>query len=119
MPALPQTVTDATNDIYNNTQITNMKPDFGMIDVYGNAYKLLSGQIDSLGNPPPYQVSSLILNNPFTAANSSPLAATIQQNLNPAVYDVGWADVGDSMTGDFPSAHTLASTIDALTYAVL
>ena len=57
-----------------------MKSDFGISpNIYGHAYGLLPGQIDSLGNPPPYQVSAAIQNNPFTAANSSALAAQNQQ----------------------------------------
>ena len=37
-----------------------MKPYFGADNVYGHAYGLLPGQIDTVGNPPPYQVSAAI-----------------------------------------------------------
>ena len=115
-PALPQNVTDATTDIENNSQIDAMKPYFGAVNSYGIAYGLLPGQTDSLGNPPPYQVSSAILNNPFTPANSSLLAYQNQQTLG--AYNINWA-LGDSQVGDFPSAHTWLGTIDAITYAIL
>jgi autotransporter-associated beta strand protein len=114
-PALPSNVTDATNDIENNSQIDAMKPYFGAVNSYGIAYGLLPGQTDSLGNPPPYQVSSAILNNPFTPANSSLLA---YQNQQTPGANINWA-LGDSQIGDFPSAHTWLGTIDAITYAIL
>jgi len=115
-PALPSLVAAAVNDVGANNQIVAMKPYFGAVDVYGQAYGLLPGQTDTLGNPPPYQVSYAIFSNPFTAANSSPLAYQLQQTPNS--YGANWA-LGNSQTGDFPSAHTMASTIDALTYAIL
>ena len=104
-------------EIFDNTQLDALKSDFGAVNVYQHAYGLLPGQIDSLGNPPPYQVSAAIYNNPFTAANSSPLAAQNQQM--PGAFGINWQDQGDSMIGDFPSGHTLISTITSLTYAVL
>ena len=61
-------------------------------------------------------MSSAILDNPFTPANSSLLAYQNQQT--PGLYGVNWA-LGNSQVGNFPSAHTMASTIDALTYAIL
>ncbi len=115
-PALPSPVANAVSDVEKNNQINAMKPIFGTANVYGKAYALLPGQTDSLGNPPPYQVSSAILDNPFTPANSSLLAYHNQQTHG--VYGVNWA-LGNSQIGNFPSAHTMASTIDALTYAIL
>jgi outer membrane autotransporter protein len=116
-PALPDSVAKAVSDVDGNSQINAMKPTFGEANVYGNAYyPMLPGQTDTLGNPPPYQVSSDILDNPFTPANSSLLAYQNQQT--PGLYSVNWA-LGDSQIGNFPSAHTMASTIDALTYAIL
>ena len=115
-PALPGSVANAVNDVENNSQINAMKLAFGTANVYGNAYTLLPGQTVSFGNPPPYQVSSAILDNPFTPANSSLLAYQNQQT--PGLYGVNWA-LGSSQGGSFPSAHTMASTIDALTYAIL
>ncbi|HTI80320.1 MAG TPA: autotransporter domain-containing protein, partial [Acetobacteraceae bacterium] len=116
-PTPPGSVTAAVTDIYDNTQLDALKTDFGAVNVYQHAYGLLPGQIDSLGNPPPYQVSAAIYANPFTAANSSPLAAQNQQT--PGAFGINWLVQGDSMTGDFPSGHTLISTITSLTYAVL
>jgi subtilase-type serine protease len=116
-PPPPGSVTAAVTDIFNNTQLDALKTDFGTVNVYQHAYGLLPGQIDSLGNPPPYQVSAAIFANPFTAANSSPLAVQNQQTTG--AFGINWLVQGDSMTGDFPSGHTLISTITSLTYAVL
>jgi len=115
-PALPPSIANAVGDVDNNSQINAMKPTFGEANVYGNFYTFVQGQSDTLGNPPPYQVSSAILDNPFTPANSSLLAYQNQQT--PGLYGVNWA-LGNSQIGNFPSAHTMASTIDALTYAIL
>jgi outer membrane autotransporter protein len=114
-PALPASIDAAVVDIISNAQIFAIKPAFGAADVYTHAYGLLPGQTDSLGNPPPYQVSNAILSHPFTPANSSLLAYQAQQT---PLYAVNWA-LGDSGVGDFPSAHTLLSGITALTWAVL
>ena len=114
-PALPSSVAIAVVDILGNAQIVAIKPAFGTADVYTRAYGLLPGQTDSLGNPPPYQVSNAILSHPFTPANASLLAYQAQQT---PLYGVNWA-LGDSGVGDFPSAHTLLSGITALTWAVL
>ena len=59
-PALPPSIANAVNDVDSNSQINAMKPTFGATNVYGNAYTLLPGQSDTVGNPPPYQVSSAI-----------------------------------------------------------
>src|ERR1019366_4137708 len=107
-PPLPASISAAVLDINNNTQINAMKPYFGTVNIYGKAYGLLPGQSDSLGNPPPYQVSSAILNNPFTPANSSVLAYQTQQTTIGG-YNANW-QLGNSNTGDFPSAHTMAAT---------
>jgi autotransporter-associated beta strand protein len=114
-PALPPSVAAAVNDVEDNNQIDAMKPTFGDANVYGHAYTLLPGQTDTLGNPPPYQVSYAIFSDPFTPANSSLLAYLNQQT---PLSNVNWA-LGNSGIGNFPSAHTMASTIDALTYAIL
>ena len=114
-PALPAPISLATVDILRNAQIVGIKPSFGSVDVYTRAYGLLPGQTDSLGNPPPYQVSSAILSHPFTPANSSLLAYQAQQT---PTYGVNWV-LGDSGVADFPSAHTLLSGITSLTWAVL
>jgi subtilase-type serine protease len=120
-PDLPASVAAAVQAITFNAQLDNLKSDFGMSpNVYGHAYNLLPGQIDSLGNPPPYQVSAAIHNNPFTAANSSAFAAQNQQT--PGTLMVNWqglAPGSDSMVSDFPSAHTMLATFDAITAAVL
>ena len=81
--------------------------------------RTVAGQVDSTGNPPPYQVSAAIHDNPFTAANSSPLAAANQQTNNG--YGVNWLGQGGSDTkiGDYPSAHTMLSTFNSMTFAVL
>lgn len=118
-PELPVFIADAVQAVTDNAQVVAMKPFFGKADVYGHAYHLLPGQVDSTGNPPPYQVSAAIHDNPFTAANSSPLAAANQQTNNG--YGVNWQGQGgsDSKIGDFPSAHTMLSTFNAMTFAVL
>ena len=59
-----------------------MKPYFGGppgYDTYGSYYGYVSGQSDSVGNPPPYQMSQWIFDHPFTPANSSYLAWQNQQ----------------------------------------
>ncbi len=58
-------------------------------------------------------MSAAIYDNPFTAANSSPLAEQNQQT--PGAFGINWQIQGNSMTGDFPSAHTMIGTIDAIT----
>ncbi len=118
-PALPSSVTAMVGDISNNIQIDAMKPYFGGPpghDTYGSYYGYVSGQSDSVGNPPPYQVSQWIFDHPFTPANSSYLAWQIQQTQG--AYGANW-QLGDSKIGDFPSAHTMASTINAIPYAIL
>lgn len=115
-PPSPASVANAVNDILNNQQITALKPYFGNVNIYGKTYGLVRGQTDTLGNPPPYQVSSAILLNPFTPANSSLLAYQNQQT--PGAFGVNWS-LGDSGIADFPSGHTLISTIMAQTYEVL
>ena len=112
---IPTLVTNAVADIVNDAQLDAMKPYFGKPDIYGTAYGYLPGQSDTLGNSPPYQVSAAIANNPFTAVNSSALAAANQQDV---AGGVNWQE-GDSNVGNFPSGHTLGSSIDALTYAIL
>ncbi len=116
-PALPASVAAAVNDIGSSAQLNLMKISFGAVNVYGNYYGLLPGQIDSVGNPPPYQVSAAIHNNPFTAANASPLAYQNQQTQG--AFGINWQDQTDSQIGDFPSAHTIWGTANALTFAVL
>ena len=115
-PPSPASVANAVNDILNNQQITALKPYFGNVNIYGKTYGLVRGQTDTLGNPPPYQVSSAILLNPFTPANSSLLAYQNQQT--PGAFGVNWS-LGNSGIADFPSGHTLISTIMAQTYEVL
>ncbi|MDR3536168.1 MAG: autotransporter domain-containing protein [Acetobacteraceae bacterium] len=115
-PDLPASVAAAGIAMIANAQLDAMKPYFGTVNTYG-AYGLVPGQTDPLGNPPPYQVSSAILNNPFTAANSSALAAQNQQPPGGS-YGVNWV-LGDSNTADFPSAHTMLATFNAITFAVL
>ena len=112
---LPLSINTAVTDINGYAQLSAMKPYFGTPDIYGNAYGYLPGQTDTLGNPPPYQVSAAIASNPFTAANSSALAAAYQQTN---VAGVNW-QLGNSATGDFPSGHTLGSSIYALAFAIL
>ena len=120
-PALPAPVAAAVDAITSNAQLDNVKSDFGISpNIYGHAYGLLPGQIDSLGNPPPYQVSAAIQNNPFTAANSSAFAAQNQQTQGSLM--VNWQGLvpgTDSMIADFPSAHTMLATFDAITAAIL
>jgi subtilase-type serine protease len=115
--ALPLSVGAAVNDIGNSAQLNLMKMSLGAVNVYGNYYGLLPGQIDSVGNPPPYQVSAAIHNNPFTAANSSPLAYQNQQTQG--AFGINWQDQTDSQIGDFPSAHTIWGTVNAITFAAL
>ncbi len=88
-PALPSAVEDAVAAIAGNSQVDAMKPYFGMAKIYDKAYGLLPGQVDSTNNPPPYQSSSLIQSNPFTATNSSAFAAANQQTSG--AYGVNWA----------------------------
>ncbi len=120
-PDAPASVQAALEAITFNAQLNNIKADFGISpNVYGHAYTLLPGQIDSFGNPPPYQVSAAIHNNPFTAANSSAFAAQNQQT--PGTLNVNWQGQtpgSDSQIADFPSAHTMLATFDAITAAVL
>ena len=120
-PDAPASVQAALEAITFNAQLNNIKADFGISpNVYGHAYTLLPGQIDSLGNPPPYQVSAAIHNNPFTAANSSAFAAQNQQT--PGTLNVNWQGQtpgSNSQIADFPSAHTMLATFDAITAAVL
>ena len=115
-PALPRWVASAVDDVENNNQIDAMKPTFGTANVYGKAYTLLPGQSDSLGNPPPYQVSK---SDPGQSIHAGQLVASrVPNQQTPGLYGVNWA-LGNSEIGNFPSAHTMASTIDALTYAIL
>jgi subtilase-type serine protease len=120
-PDAPASVRAALEAITFNAQLNNIKGDFGLSpNVYGHAYTLLPGQIDSFGNPSPYQVSAAIHNNPFTAANSSAFAARNQQT--PGTLNVNWQGQtpgSDSQIADFPSAHTMLATFDAITAAVL
>lgn len=116
-PALPSSVADAVNDIGSSAQLNLMKVSFGAVNIYKNAYGLLPGQIDSVGNPPPYQVSAAIYGNPFTPANSSLLAYQNQQTQG--AFGINWQDQADSQTGDFPSAHTIWGTVNAITFALL
>ncbi len=116
-PALPTSVQNAVNDIGGSAQLNLMKTAFGAVNIYKNAYGLLPGQIDSVGNPPPYQVSATIFNNPFTPANSSLLAYQNQQT--PGSFGINWQINGDLQTGDFPSAHTIGGTVNAITFAIL
>ena len=115
-PPLPLSIETMVGSIVSNNQIVAMKPYFGAQDTYGSAYGYLPGQSDSYGNPPPYQVSAAILNNPFTPANSSELAWKNQQT--PGAYNINWA-LGDSKIGDFPSAHTMLATSTAIPFAIL
>jgi autotransporter-associated beta strand protein len=111
-PALPASVGNVVQTLYNDFQQDALKQNSG--EVYYLTYGVLPGQGPASGNPPPYQVSSLIYNNPFTAANSSLLAAEDQQtNLN----NLNWQNPFQS--GDFPSAHTVAGTANAITFAIL
>lgn len=116
-PALPTSVQGAVNDIGGSAQLNLLKISFGGANIYGNAYGLLPGQIDSVGNPPPYQVSAPIYNNPFTPANSSLLAYQNQQT--PGQFNINWQIHGNSQIGDFPSAHTIGGTVNAITFAIL
>jgi subtilase-type serine protease len=52
-PVLPASITDPVQAITDSAQVIAMKPFFGRADVYGHAYGLLPGQVDSTGNPPP------------------------------------------------------------------
>ena len=115
-PPPPAPISQMVGSISDNIQIVAMKPYFGAQDTYGNCYGYLPGQSDSSGNPPPYQVSAAIFNHPFTPTNSSYLAWQNQQT--PGAYGVNW-QLGNSYTGDFPSAHTMAATINAIPYAIL
>jgi outer membrane autotransporter protein len=115
-PALPASIAAMLGAIITSNQIVEMKPYFGTRDVYGSAYGYLPGQTDSYGNPPPYQVSAAILNNPFTPANSSYLAWQNQQTAG--AYNINWA-LGDSNVGDFPSAHTMLASSMAIPFAIL
>ncbi len=120
-PVLPASIVAAVGAITFNAQLDNIKSDFGISpNIYGHAYGLLPGQTDSLGNPSPYQASAAIHDNPFTAANSSAFAAQNQQA--PGTLEVNWQGQtpgGDAMIADFPSAHTMLATFDAITAAVL
>lgn len=115
-PALPTSIEVMAAAIISNEQIVPMKYGFGAVNVYGRYYGFLPGQSDSAGNPPPYQVSEQILSNPFTVANSSLLAWQNQQT--PGAYNVNWV-LGDSGVGDFPSAHTILATSNAIPFAIL
>jgi len=119
-PPLPPTVAAAVSAVAGNNQVAFTKPFFGATNVYQHAYGLLPGQIDSTGNPPPYQSSGVIHGNPFTPENSSPLAYHFQQQTN--AFTVNWQGQqpgSDSQIGDYPSAHTMAATINAITFAML
>jgi outer membrane autotransporter protein len=115
-PALPTSIEAMAAAVIANEQIVPMKYGFGATNVYGNYYGLLPGQTDSAGNPPPYQVSAEILSHPFTVANSSLLAWQNQQT--PGAYNVNWV-LGDSGVGDFPSAHTILASSNAIPFAIL
>jgi outer membrane autotransporter protein len=113
-PALPAAVQAEVDAIDANAsaQLATLK--LGLRNDYGKVYGLLPNQ-QAAGNPAPYQVSAAIQNNPFTAANSSQLAAQNQQVALP--YNVNWANPFPS--GDFPSAHTMGATFNAITFAIL
>lgn len=113
---LPHQIEAMELEIIANNQIVPMKSFFGATDIYGRAYGYLPGQSDSVGNPPPYQVSAEILSHPFTPQNSSYLAWQNQQT--PGAYNVNWV-LGNSKVGDFPSAHTILATANAIPFAIL
>ena len=101
-PELPASVTDAVKAITENSQVVAMKPFFGKANVYGCLRTVArTGQLDR--QPAALSGVGREHHNPFTAANSSPLAAANQQTNNG--YGVNWLGLGGSDTkiGDYPT----------------
>lgn len=114
---VPSTVQNAVNSILNQPALFALKTFFGDINNYGIAYGIPLS-VDPNGDPAPFQVSTAIANNPFTAANSSALAANIQQ-LNTLSYNYGENWQSNLSSSAFPSGHALPANIDAITYAIM
>ncbi len=116
-PTLPTPVTAAVTSVTNNmaTGATtgDLKNYFGQIDVYGVAYNATTA--DPNGDPRPFQTSSAIANNPFTAANSSLIAYQIQQTNDG--YQQNWQSYVQSPS--FPSGHSAIGNVNAIEFAIL
>ena len=114
-PALPSGVTTAVGVLVNNVQLVPVKTYMGLpADIYGHAYGNTTS--DPNGDPAPYEVSTAIASHPFTPANSSLLAYQIQQTTVTG-YGEDWQSNMD--VSDFPSAHSMAGTINAIPFAIL
>ena len=100
--------------------VQDSKDYFGGFDIYGSQYGYsgLYAQ-DPDGDPRPFQVSSAIGGDPWTAANSSAFAAAIQQTsgYNGIIYNQDWSSYTSSPS--FPSGHSAYGNLTALFYAVL
>lgn len=101
------------------SSVQSTKDFYGAYNIYGTAYGYAgpyASQPDINGDPRPFQTSSLIGGNPFTAANSSPFASQDQQN--PADPNgQSWSVYVSSPA--FPSGHSSYGNMSALVYAVL
>ncbi len=110
---LPPSVLQALDAVGGQAQVGVLKDYFGQnYNIYGKAYNYVSQA--PAGDPRPFQVSTLIANNPFTPANSSLLAYQIQQTN---AFEQNWQSYTTSPA--FPSGHSTAGNLDAILFAVL
>lgn len=91
----------------------DLKGYFGGYDIYGIAYHATTA--DPNGDPRPFQVSNVIVSNPFTPANSSQFAYQVQQTNG--IYNQNWGSYTQSPA--FPSGHSFYGNTTGLLYAIL
>ena len=72
-----------------------MKPTFGDANVYGHAYTYVHGQSDTVGNPPPYQVSSAIFSTSVHARQLVPSRLPKSANARPLWRELGAGKFAD------------------------
>ncbi|HEY5127813.1 MAG TPA: autotransporter domain-containing protein [Bradyrhizobium sp.] len=113
--ALPSSINNIVGSLLNVPAMDDLKTVFGQINNYGRTYGIPLS-VDPSGDPAPFQASAAIGNRPFTTANSSALAANIQQT-NDLGYGENWQS--NLSSSAFPSGHALPANIDAITYAIL
>ena len=83
---------------------------YGLVGPYG-VYNI---------DPHPFQTNAAIAANPWTEANTPCPTGLSGANCPAAIHAQTWSDdVNNSNSGAFPSAHTIAATTSALTYAMM
>ncbi|MGO9005201.1 MAG: autotransporter domain-containing protein [Beijerinckiaceae bacterium] len=113
-PLVANAVSSVTDNLASGPVTGDLKSYFGQIDIYGIAYRNTTA--DPNGDPRPFQTSSVIANNPFTPANSSPIAYQIQQT-NIGGYGQNWQSYTSSPS--FPSGHSEIGNVNAIVFAIL